>query len=274
MIAPDKVIMEELQGIAAQYDAAGGDLKMSAFDQLMAESDKLQAELWRRAVEREEVLQYRPPELADAIFPQLEGEKWGYININELATQAAELIGPMLDEKVGNIFLDPDQCEKWKNWVHKLKGIDYSWGGYMEDRSIVWAGHYHEPGATIHLGVDFYVPVRTNVHLPVPGTLLYKFQDPDKNGGWGGKLVFDTALGYMVFGHLNNMVLMEAKKHYPKGTIIGSIAESNENGGWSPHLHVQLMRKYDPHVDGYGKKYDGMERDFPNPCKVFDETPM
>lgn len=52
MLAPDDVILKELECIAAQYDALGGDLKMGTFDALMAESDKLQAELWRRHVEK------------------------------------------------------------------------------------------------------------------------------------------------------------------------------------------------------------------------------
>lgn len=52
MMAPDDVILKELEGIAAQYDALGGDLKMGTFDRLMEESDKLQAELWRRHVEK------------------------------------------------------------------------------------------------------------------------------------------------------------------------------------------------------------------------------
>lgn len=50
MLTPDDVLMDLLEGIAAQYDALGGDMKMGTFDELMAESDKIQAELWRRHI--------------------------------------------------------------------------------------------------------------------------------------------------------------------------------------------------------------------------------
>ena len=277
MLAPDGVIMKELEGIAHQYDAAGGELKVRAFDELMVESDKLQAELWRRAVERG-MVDVRPG-LCNALFPQLSHERWGELNINDLAGRVSKLIYPLIESAAmpldfsgkgsDNPFLNPTICEEWTNFIHHVKGVDYSWGGYMEDRSVVWAGHYHKPGEVIHLGVDFYVPARTWVHMPCPGKLVHKFYDPDQDGGWGGQLVYETEMGFLIFGHLKNLMgevgdLAETDK------IVGVVAEAECNGNWSPHLHVQLMAKFDPKVDGYSKKYDGMELDFPNPLTAYD----
>jgi hypothetical protein len=50
MFMGDESLLEELKGIAAQYDSLSGDMKMKTFDELMAEWDKIQAELWRRYV--------------------------------------------------------------------------------------------------------------------------------------------------------------------------------------------------------------------------------
>jgi hypothetical protein len=53
MIASTEFLVSRLEELAAEYDAANGDLKTKRFDEIMAESDKIQAELWRRHVSNE-----------------------------------------------------------------------------------------------------------------------------------------------------------------------------------------------------------------------------
>jgi murein DD-endopeptidase MepM/ murein hydrolase activator NlpD len=209
------------------------------------------------------------PILCDLLFPQLKDAAWGRIDINALAEEVVQLLPDSLDcsPEGANPFLNPVLCEKWLNLVHKIKEVDYSWGGYLEDRSQVWSGHYHKRGEVIHLGVDFYVPVGVEVYMPIDGDLCWSQQDPDQNGGWGGKLIFRTQAGYLVFGHLKE-ISDSFPRFVKKGEVIGKIAEADKNGGWSPHLHVQLMKEFKPEVDGYGPKYDGMELDFLNPIST------
>ena len=205
--------------------------------------------------------------LHERLFPQLRKARWGQININELAVDVNELLGPLFEaaDLDNNPFLDPETCEKWKNFIHKVKGVEYSWGGYMEDRGVVWKGHYHDEGATMHVGVDYYVPTGTPVMLPVDNCKLVEcLNDPDQWGGWGGKLVFEWSRGYFILAHLKNMV-NEIGKVYRVGEQVAVIAEADCNGGWSPHLHVQCMLKHDPDVDGYLRNYEGIENDFPDP---------
>lgn len=202
--------------------------------------------------------------LIKGLFPNLKG-KWGEINLNEIAKDLSGLLSPMLDQDE-NPFLDPDVCENWKNFIHKVKGIDYSFGGYMEDRSVVWSGHYHEPGHVTHLGVDFYVPEGSLVFLPVEAELISSEVDEDQNGGWGGKLVFRWKHGYFILAHLKGIIT--ATQDYGVGRVVGVIAEPEKNGNWSPHLHLQCMTTYNPSVDGYAKYYDGIEKDFPNPLTL------
>lgn len=203
--------------------------------------------------------------LEERLFRTLRG-KWGYINLNEIATDLSVLLGLQLEHE--NPFLDPGTCEDWKNFIHKVKGIQYSYGGWMEDRSVVWTGHYHEKDHVLHLGTDFYVPEGTPVYLPSQGTLVHSFVDTDQNGGWGGKLIFRIGDRYAVFGHLTDIV-SEIGLTYGAGMMVGKIAGADKNGGWNPHLHLQVMTKFDPNVDGYAKKYDGIELDFPNPHRSF-----
>lgn len=201
------------------------------------------------------------PALARKLFPQL-GGRWGELRLDEVARDLMGLIG--FPEK--NPFVDAAYCEKWKLFLHKTMGVDYSWGGYLEDRAVVWRNHYHEPGHTVHLGVDFYVPEGTAVHLPVDATLAHVYVDPDQDGGWGGKLIFQWPKGYFVFGHLKDMV-DDLGRGYREGKVVGTVADPASNGGWSPHLHFQCMRDFVPHVDGYTKRFDGIEAAFPNPLE-------
>lgn len=204
--------------------------------------------------------------LIKSLFPQIEGE-WGYVNVAKIAECIVGNMG--LQTHDPNPFLDPVIVDRWMEFVHDIKEIDYSWGGYLEDRSVLWRGHYHQPGEVIHLGVDVNVPAGTEVFMPTWGILAHSFQDPDQNGGWGGKIIFQCTTGafeglYLIFGHLKDIPHDIGTKYIP-GQKIGVIAEAEINGGWAPHLHVQLMREFLPNVDGYAAHYEGIEDDFPNP---------
>jgi len=212
------------------------------------------------------------PHMIHRLFPHLAGTRWGYINLNRIAMQLQPLLAPLMSQPT-NPFLDPGYCEMWKGFVHQLMGIDNSWGGYMEDRAVVWAGHYHDEGATMHVGVDFYVAAGCIVHMPVDATLVYSTVDPDQEGGWGGRMVFRYKDEHFILAHLRDMD-MRVGKEFKRGEPVAVIAEDHCNGGWSPHLHWQRVRSLDlDHVlsvDGYVRPYEGIKEDFPNPLDYLD----
>lgn len=148
--------------------------------------------------------------------------------------------------------------------VHERLGIEFSYGGYLEDRSFLMRDHYQKVGWTWHLGIDYTVPAGTPVHIPMGATLASFTVDKDQDGGWGGKAVFKAQDHFLIFGHLNKIT---PKHSYEAGDLIGTIAPFESNGGWFPHLHVQAVRSYlNPHeVDGYARLYEGIDLDFPRP---------
>lgn len=167
-----------------------------------------------------------------------------------------------------NPMLDPDFCAKFIESVHSGHGIDCSYGGWLEDRSRLWSGHYMKPGATWHLGIDYNVPAGTEVCMPYDaGELWHSIVDGDQDGGWGGKMIFRVGAVNVIFGHLRD--IQYKFREYKRGEVIGRIAETDFNGGWASHLHVQAMRRaeglYPQSVDGYGSLYAGIENDFPRP---------
>jgi hypothetical protein len=200
------------------------------------------------------------------LFPGLQQAVWTYINLGELSREL-----PMHEK---NPLLDPEKFKMWLRAQHdKLCSLNsrattYSYGGYLEDRSRLWRGHYMKPGCAWHLGIDFNVPTYTPVHMPTHGELISATHDPDQNGGWGGKIIFRLDDGnYLILAHLRLREYYETGSRYPVGHQIGFIADPQHNGCWHPHLHVQIVHKdMDPNtVDGYGALYVGVEYDFPRP---------
>lgn len=193
----------------------------------------------------------------NALFPDLKGMgTWGHVDLNSFAIHMREIYDAAT---VASKCKDPYEFDKWVRFYHKLLGINYSYGGYLEDRKELWSGHYQEALKAVHYGVDFTVPECTSVHIPTDGVLIDKYIDTDQDGGWGGRLTFRTAHGHLLFGHLK---ITNTKKNYTAGDLIGCIAPSDTNGGWWPHLHVQLMKEFTKDVDGYGAHYDGVSKDY------------
>lgn len=195
------------------------------------------------------------------LFPSLKTARWGYLNLAEEHRRS----GFRKDGQ--NLLLDPGVCDDWIRQLHQERRIDYSHGGYLEDRSLLWQGSYIKPDEGWHLGIDYNVPEGTAVCLPISAKLMLSSVDPDKRWGWGGKLVFEAKGMFLILGHLREMVA-ETEHIYERGSEVGVIASPLSNGGWYPHLHVQIAGRLDLSLDGYGQIYQGIEEDFPRPDAI------
>jgi len=202
--------------------------------------------------------------IIDALFPKMNfsnRSRWMHINLNNIAKSVGNLIGT-------NPFLDPRKMWEWLDFIHNLSGADYSYGGYLEDRKHLWRGHYHEPGKTTHLGVDFNIKKDTVVCTPIGGTVIEAFIDGDNNGGWGGKITLKCDVGHLTFAHLKNIPVGLIGQYIAAGSLVGLVAEPELNGGWYEHLHIQCSKQYDPQLDGYIAYYPGIENDYINPMEL------
>jgi hypothetical protein len=205
------------------------------------------------------------PMLEKLLFPSLMGKWKSNINLNKYAKM---LHGDMdwNDVFTINPFLDPNLFGEWINLLHKTLGVDYSYGGWMEDREEILDGTYLESGHKIHLGVDYWVPVHTSVYLPKTGKLVSSRYDSDTNGGWGGQVIFEIDGLFVIFGHLTAIIPNEAiGQTMNAGHFVGLVADVDGSGGWYPHLHLQCMKTFEPTIDGYGAKDPFRFDNFPNP---------
>jgi murein DD-endopeptidase MepM/ murein hydrolase activator NlpD len=187
----------------------------------------------------------------------------------------------------GNPLLDPAICQRMVDEVHCRKGVDWSYGGYLEDRRRLWRGSYlSATGAFLHLGVDFNVPQGTRIAAVEESTVVLVDEDGDRNGGWGSRVFLKPAAlrrpgGVQIYAHLQNVRVAPGARLMP-GTFFAEVGGPPDNGNWFPHLHIQGIRESYFHellvsrfeeLDGYGLPGERtlLRRDFPNPLPRFPE---
>lgn len=199
------------------------------------------------------------------IFKNIDG-KWKKLNLNEEAKKC-----PDVD------YSNPKKCDEWMQKLHKKYGVDYSYGGFLEDRSFIWKDHYNvKEGLFIHEGADFNVSKNTEVFLFDNGEVVEIIRDIKMHGGWGNAVVFwiPKIEKYVIYAHMDKKLYVSLNSKYKKGQKIGTIGGPSQNGHYFPHLHLQFMdkkfaSKYKRFFDigGYSANGDKMLKNLYDPVK-------
>jgi 4-aminobutyrate aminotransferase-like enzyme/Ser/Thr protein kinase RdoA (MazF antagonist) len=160
-------------------------------------------------------------------------------------------------------------------------------GGYLEPRALYTSEAYDRMGnsgkesRTVHLGIDFWVPVGTPVHALFDGEVVYAVHDKgDKE--YGGLIILkhreEDLEFYSLYGH---QTLASVKGWNPGDRIslgeeISRIADYPENGNWAPHLHFQFMLallEYEDDFPGvaYASEMEVWKSFCPDPNLLFNQ---
>ncbi len=213
------------------------------------------------------------------IFPELEYKKFGYINLN---LEAEKWISAQETLSNTNPLLDPMTCQKMVDSAHKNLGLDFSYGGWMEDRSILWQGSYLDNTQTyIHLGVDINVTAGTKIIASFDATVVIIDDDYPEDGGWGCRIIIKHSSQpiYMIYAHLDRDVYCKVGDTLKQGAVFAKVGKSPFNGNWFPHLHLQsISEEYFDYIekhdlwntlDGYGsiEKIQEHAVHFPDPMQ-------
>ncbi|HZS42902.1 MAG TPA: peptidoglycan DD-metalloendopeptidase family protein [Candidatus Paceibacterota bacterium] len=177
------------------------------------------------------------------IFPTLKNKAFGYVNLNTEAELWLKDQKPALKE---NALLDPEVNTKMVADVHKKYGIDFSYGGWMEDRSFLGRGTYLEPLNTyLHLGVDINAPVGTEIAADFNAEVILIDDDYPEEGGWGPRVMLkhQSKPVYFIYGHLDKEISFTKGEKITKGQVFARIGKAPYNGNWFPHVHVQVIRE-------------------------------
>ncbi|MFT5764582.1 MAG: 4-aminobutyrate aminotransferase-like enzyme/Ser/Thr protein kinase RdoA (MazF antagonist) [Saprospiraceae bacterium] len=168
----------------------------------------------------------------------------------------------------------------------KEHSAKFAFGRYTESRRLYAAANFGNSGhptlerRSNHLGIDLFCKAGTPVFAPFDGTVEINTVI-DLPLDYGGLLVLkhQTDQGapfYTLYGHLNpDSLTLPTGQAVKAGDQIALIGEDHENGGWPPHLHLQIIID----LAGLGKDFPGVAYESesavwkalcPNPMLLFD----
>ena len=143
-------------------------------------------------------------------------------------------------------------------------------GGYLEARTLyatpLFAGDAGER-RTVHLGVDFFAAAGARVLAPLDGVVWASGENAQAlDYGPFVILQHTTTDGdefFTLYGHLSRESLpnVPVGREVAAGDVIATLGSADVNGGWTPHLHFQIITDL---LD--------MGRDFPGVCSPSREA--
>lgn len=162
-----------------------------------------------------------------------------------------------VDLSIGSLLIpNPDVVEDDSRFSRLIQdalmesGAEIGIGPYSEPRLIYTTDQYRQRGEyrTIHLGVDLFCKSGTSVFAAFDGVIHSTGTNrlPRDNGP---TIVVEHNVGksgpvfYTLYAHLSSESLKRTKPgaQVRAGQRIGEVGPSDENGGWPPHLHIQLV---------------------------------
>jgi 4-aminobutyrate aminotransferase-like enzyme/Ser/Thr protein kinase RdoA (MazF antagonist) len=145
---------------------------------------------------------------------------------------------------------DPVAYEAWMRAELDARGALVGVGAYDEDRAYYQGDQFRtdapEP-RSVHVGIDLFIDADTPVCAMLPGTVL-SVVDNDAAYDYGPTVVLQHEAGdagpfWVLYGHLSRRTLTTVRpgQQVAAGDVVGFIGDHTVNGGWSPHVHVQVM---------------------------------
>ena len=128
-------------------------------------------------------------------------------------------------------------------------GAAFAIGAYGEDRAIYTGPRFRTADGrrrSLHLGVDLFTDAGTAIRAPLAGVVHATATNADPLD-YGGVVVLEHATPdgvpfWTLLGHLGPSSIVHAVgERVDAGETVGTLGEAHENGGWPPHLHLQLL---------------------------------
>jgi murein DD-endopeptidase MepM/ murein hydrolase activator NlpD len=132
----------------------------------------------------------------------------------------------------------------------KETGKQVGYGGFLEKRGLYSKTVRFQDGdeRDIHLGVDFWAPAGTSVHALLDG-VVHSFANNADAGNYGPTIILEHNNGpekfYSLYGHLSleSLEVLEEGVRFRESEKIGTLGTPEVNGGYSPHVHLQIMKR-------------------------------
>jgi murein DD-endopeptidase MepM/ murein hydrolase activator NlpD len=170
-------------------------------------------------------------------------------------------------ELTASILEDTALFSEYVNNALAADGAKYGIGGYNEHRTVyarsgVFDAKQEEEPRRIHLGVDIWGEVHSEIYCPLDG-VVHSFAFNDHFGDYGATIILQHQIAgllfYTLYGHLSLKDIAQLKEgeFIKGGDLLAHFGPPEENGYWPPHLHFQII------FDLEGKKGD-----YPGVCSI------
>jgi 4-aminobutyrate aminotransferase-like enzyme/Ser/Thr protein kinase RdoA (MazF antagonist) len=166
----------------------------------------------------------------------------------------------VLDLSVASPLLDGDTAANHEpsltpriDAAMRAAGARLAVGRYDEPRLLYVAPAFAlgsrptDPHRTIHIGLDLFAEAGTPVLAPLDG-VIHAFADNAAPQDYGPVVILRHATDeggvfFTLYGHLSRESIADWRlgASVRAGQQIATLGEASENGGWTPHLHLQII---------------------------------
>lgn len=218
-------------------------------------------------------------EIMPELFTRSEVLIWNFSDLTEADSHKNIQQYMQEQQKLGKDPRDAFHRQDFNNKVLEQSSARYLIGRYGEDRRDILKGsHIAKEGRTYHLAIDIFSKDQEPVLAPCDGKIVARAYEPGLHN-YGHYLIFrpdNISIPYIFFGHLaSDMSDLGEVRAGQQIARLGSF-ENLENGGWSIHLHLQMLVELPVEGQspiGYSRLDDlskNMKR-FPDPLSIFTE---
>lgn len=159
-----------------------------------------------------------------------------------------EAANPMTVASAGR---EPEKATAWWDAYCAEHGVSLGIGPWGEARTVytsdIFRSRFIEGERRIHhLGLDLFMPAGTKVHTPLAATVKSVEIEEDPLGYGCMVALLHEPEGCPPFvtlwGHLAHEAVSRLKPgdRLTAGAVVGEMGAPAENGGWAPHLHLQI----------------------------------
>jgi 4-aminobutyrate aminotransferase-like enzyme/Ser/Thr protein kinase RdoA (MazF antagonist) len=166
----------------------------------------------------------------------------------------------VLDLSIGSTFLGADPSSATESRatpriraaMHDAN-VTVAVGRYNEARGVYTSPLFDggvspvDERRTVHLGIDLFAEPGTSIAAPFEGT-VHAFANNKGELDYGPVVILrhqidDGTEFFTLYGHLSReyLSILQLGQRVERGQIFARLGTTAENGGWSPHLHFQII---------------------------------
>ncbi|WP_396171380.1 peptidoglycan DD-metalloendopeptidase family protein [Flavobacterium sp.] len=146
-----------------------------------------------------------------------------------------------------------------ENHLQKNKA-KIAYGGYNEERNLYDDKTLFDDEQTdkrnIHIGMDLWIKAGTPVLAVLDGT-VHGFDFNAGLGNYGPTIILKHNISnhifYTLYGHLSSDSIenLEIGTVFRQGQQLATLGDASVNGGYSPHLHFQIIKNIGTNFGDY-----------------------